>query len=185
MWGSYDAECGGVVPCSLVDMLIGSFKDTVTKTLIKNFILTSVRMWHVSSNRWYTSDLCVVTIDTSAFVPQWHQGLCPNTETSVSSVHSQEGTACFMLTSVANCLLARCCVRGPKRKSLCPTLPTRLVTCYRTTTVKLRTAVPPVSLCCAQWFSILQRHMASKQFAVDTTVKQAITSWPQSLDMPF
>jgi hypothetical protein len=44
-------------------------------------------------------------------------------------VSRQDVTACFMLASVANCLLNGCFLRGPKRwKSLGPMPPTGLVT---------------------------------------------------------
>jgi hypothetical protein len=66
-----------------------------------------------------------------------------------------------------------------------PTLPTGLETCYGAKAVTLWTVLPPVSLCRAQWFSPLQKHLASKRFAADATVKQAVTSWPQTPDTDF
>jgi len=45
----------------------------------QNFIMASMYTWHIGS-RWYTSDLCRVTIDTEGFVALWHQTLYPGIE---------------------------------------------------------------------------------------------------------
>ena len=63
---------------------------------------------------------------------------------SVSSVCSQQVTACFMSASVANHLAAKCCLRWSKEMEV--VLPTRLVTGYSAKAGKLRTTVLTVPL---------------------------------------
>jgi len=45
----------------------------------EKFIMALMYTWHVGS-RWYTPDLCRVTIDTEGFVALWHQTLYPGIE---------------------------------------------------------------------------------------------------------
>jgi HD-like signal output (HDOD) protein len=84
-------------------------------------------------SRWYTPDFNKVTIEFEHLFQCGMKACSPAQKKLVSSVCSQEERACFMSTSVRNCLLAWCFFRCPVRqKSLDPALPTRLVTSYST-----------------------------------------------------
>jgi hypothetical protein len=95
-----------------------------------NFIFTLMYTWYLCSRR-HTSDFHALTIDTSESVPLRYQGLYTGAGYTVSSVCSQQVTACFTSASVANRLPTRCFLRGLQRyKSLGPIMPKKLVTFY-------------------------------------------------------
>jgi len=78
-------------------------------------------------------------------------------------------TACFMSASAANCLLASCCLKGPKRR-----------TGYGATAENVRTHLPSWS--CTLRFPSLglpKKHLAQKRFKTDAVMKEAVTSWLQ------
>jgi len=53
---------------------------------VENFIMGLMYTWHMGS-RWYTSDLCRVTIGTEGFVTLWHRTLYPGTEDTGTNIY--------------------------------------------------------------------------------------------------
>jgi len=60
-----------------------------------------------------------------------------------------------------------------------------LVTGYSTTTVRLQTTLPtvPVSGPVIPSLRTLRKHRAGKRYAIDADVKQAVTSWLDTLTL--
>ena len=80
-------------------------------------------------------------------------------------------TACFMSASAANCLPASCCLKGPKRWTV-----------HGATAENLRTNLPSRS-CTLRFPSLglLKKHLAQKRLTTDAVMKEAVTSWLQTL----
>jgi hypothetical protein len=81
-------------------------------------------------------------------------------------------TACFISTSVANCLPARCCLRCLKRWPGFGATTECLWTNLLPRSYTLR--FPPLGL--------LKKYLARKRFTTDVDMKEPITSWLQTLD---
>jgi len=87
LWTHTSKLCHYLRECAIKTDLRETFMDYTVKfkkyhiksSFAERFILTPEYLWHVGSKR-YTSHLHVVTTDTAAFFPPWHQSLYSSVE---------------------------------------------------------------------------------------------------------